>query len=450
MNGDAIVPRRIDNKEGLQMGRWTSICHALVLFLGLAFPALAYAADEAGHFQGPTAQAIVGEEQTADPSKAIPLPNQPAELAQRLVELSRARFDLQYKTFGVQEFLDKLDLAHRLKMAAARLAGDEKAQLAAAQDLQRQLEQVSAAMETRCRGTTAPIVDRELARYRAQQAAALVAKHDADTTAEIDCCRKAVAAAGELRRALTLAYEAGVLPSTDMLRLSWHPCEARIALIDLTMPEPEEAKRARTVALEELLQLADKACDAKRSAYMAGLSPFVELYAVLGERSRIAMHLAREQGNRDEELKAAGQMIQADRSRLERLHELHERNVGLLAFDELEKAMMQLKVHEAEYLLIQHRHEAETASGEAARHLQIDAANATLHRRQHDLHEAHQTLLRLKHLHGEGGCYALAVVEAAVRERLVRILLQQGQLELAKLQQEQDAGADSRSPPTWP
>ena len=414
----------------------------LLIFLGLVFPSLVCAADEVGRFQRPTTQRSVGEEQTGDPSKAITLPDQPAELAQRLVELSWARFDLQYKTFGVQEFLEMLDLAHRLKMAAARLEGDENAQLVAVQDLRRQLEQVSAAVEARCRGTTLPLVDRELARYRVQQAAAQVANRAADKTAELECRRKAVAAADELRRALTSAYEAGVLPSIDMLRLSWHSCEARIALINLTVAEPEAAQRARIVALEELSRLADKACDVERSSYLAGLSSFFGLCAVLGERGRIAMHVAREQGDRDEELKAVGQMIEADMFRLERLRESHASGQERVSFGELEEAKMQLKDHQVELTLIEQRHTAETASGEAARDLQIAGANATCNRRQHDLHEARQTLWRLKLLHGKGGCCTFAVFEAAVRERLARILSEQCQQELAELQAECAADAD--------
>ena len=169
-----------------------------------------------------------GQPQTAGLSETVTLPNDPAELAQRLVELSRSRFDLQCKGFGVQELLEKLDLAHRLRVAAARLEDDEEAELAADEALLGELEQISALVEMRCQRHTTPIIDRELIRYRVQEASALVARHSGDKTTEIECRKKAVAAAAELRSALMVADKAGVLPWTDLLRLSQNSCQAEI------------------------------------------------------------------------------------------------------------------------------------------------------------------------------------------------------------------------------
>ena len=329
----------------------------------LVFPLMA----QAGNAESPNPRHSQGKEQTA--AREITLPKDTAGLAQRLVELSRAKFDLQYKTFGVQEFLDMLDLAHRLRMAAARLEGDQEAQLAAAQGMHRQLEQISAVMEIRCRGTTTPIIDRELARYRVQEAAALVAKHADDRTAEIEHRRKAVVAAGELRRALTLAYETAVLRSTDMLRLSWYPCEARIALINLTIAETEEAKKARIVALERLLELADEAAKARRLVYESGLASGDELDLVLIEQCRIAARVAREQGDRDEELGAVRRIMDAHLRRLKRAYELSAKGVG--THSTREKMEMQSLDHQVQLIEVQRRHEAEEVGREAIRSLDI-------------------------------------------------------------------------------
>jgi hypothetical protein len=382
----------------------------------------------------------MGQEQTASPSRAITLPDEPAALAERLVELSQARFDLQYKTFGVQEVLEKVDLAYGLRMAAARLEGNKEAELATAKNFHRQLQQISTAAERSYQGTTTPIIDRELVRYRVQKAAGEVARHAGNKTAEIECCRKAVAATAELRRALVPAYEAGVLPWTDMLKLSWHHCEARLALIDLTADEPAEAMKTRAAVLGELLDLADEVFEARDTLFKIGLVSSEDLDLVRVERSRIAAYLARERGNRDEELSAVRCIVDAQRSRLQRV--MKSIRSGAVAHSEYEKAQSQ--VFDAEFQLseLQARHEFEEAQarhdfeegGHEPTHVELQLAHARLRKLKADLDQAHGNLQIQQILYSEGACDALAVIEAAVLDRLADISLRQCHLDLAELQ----------------
>jgi hypothetical protein len=362
------------------------------------------------------------------------LPEKPNELGKRLVELSQARFDLQYKTFGVQEILDMLDLAHRLRMTAASLEDDADAQLTATQDLLHQIQQISATMDLRCQESTKPIIDRELARYRVQIAAAQVAEYSDDKTTAIECHKTAIAVAGELRRAVMLAYETGVLPPIDMLKLSRHSSDARIALINLTEEEAEQAKAGRVAAWEELAVLTDTVLEATRLSYTVGLVSFDELNTLICERFRIALQLAHEQDDHEGEVQAIRQILAAQRFQLERLSSTRNRTPDLISSGELHETEMQVKHSEAQLMELQATQGADELGEESAQMLQIQIANARKHRLMAELDEHRRRSIRLKLLWSKGGCHELNVIEAVVRERITELSLKQCRQGLAELQ----------------
>jgi hypothetical protein len=262
-------------------------------------------------------------------------------------------------------------------------------------------------------------------------AAALVAKHVGDRTAEIECRKNAVAAAGKLLRAVTLAYEAGVLSPIDMFKLSWHHCEARIALINLTIPASEEAKNARIQALQELLKLADMALETERIRYQAGLAPYAELESILVDQSRIAARLADERGNHDEELEAVRRIMDVYANRVRRCHQLHAVNQSCQS--ELDAAERQFKDIQVVVQEVELGHKIRDAGDENSHNVQISLAELSRLKSMADHRLADTHLSRLKLIHRAGGCDAFTVIEAAVRERLASTLLRQCELDIMEL-----------------
>jgi hypothetical protein len=373
----------------------------------------------------------MGQEQTAGPSETIALSDGPGGLAQRLAELSQARFDLRCKAFGVPEVLQAINLAHDLRIAAARLEGDEEAELTAIKELHRELEKIAAAVEKCCQGIAVPVVDRELIRYRIEESAALAAEHTADKTVEIECRRKAVAAAEDLQRALMAASEAEVLSLAQMLELSWHAADARIALIDVTTGEPAVAQQARAVVFGELLKLADESLQVVMRRYDIGLALLSDVELTRAERSRIAVRFAREQGDREEELRALEQISDVEETRFAHLRAAS--GGGRRRTVELENTLSRLADAQADLEIARHRHKAEDAGVERKRQLLLGIRRATSTRLKAELERASSALQRWKAGYQVGVCSEFAVVESAARRRLAEIRLRQCEMELARL-----------------
>jgi hypothetical protein len=384
----------------------------------------------------------VADEPSADSSREIDLPEDPSELAQQLVGLSRAKFDLHCKTFGVQEVMGMFDLAHSLRMATERRSSNEGAQLAAAEDLHRQLEELYDAVESCYQGTDQPIIDRELLRYRVQQTAALVAEIGGNKTTQLECTQRACTAAADLQRALMLAYEADAIPWNDMFAISWYHCEAKIALINLTTLEPVEAANDRAVAIEELLHLSDRLLGKRNWCADTGRWHCRDLEWGEIECSRIAARLARERGNREEEIIAHETLVAASIRRRDCFSKLLDKAV--LTSSEFNKARLHVEDAELQLEEARARHKLEdfsregTQSGSDVESLELKSSLAMVRSGKLDREcgELQRGLFLTMKRYSLGGCDALAVIEAAVCTQLVSTSLEQCRSDLEEIHAE--------------
>jgi hypothetical protein len=274
-----------------------------------------------------------------------------------------------------------------------------------------------------------------LIRYRVREAAAQVARHAGDKITEIACRRKAVATAADLRRALIVAYEAGVLPWTDILELFWRSHQAEIALVEITADDPANAKMARAAVLGELMELADAVYRERQTLYKLGLTSWPDVQLAQVERSRIAVHLAREQGDREEELRAVCRVVDAQSSRYRRFLLLRENNVDFVASREFETVEWEFKVAQAQLVEVRARHEAGDASGEHKRLALVKIHTARCMKLEAEVQRARRDLAARKTAYQQGVCDALVVVDAAARHRLAELSLGQCRLDLEQLQQ---------------
>lgn len=373
----------------------------------------------------------LGQEQPATPSRKADLPDDPVALSQRLVKLGWARFDHQCKAFGIEEVLETVALAHRLQMAAACVDDNDKAELAAAEELYRETERILATVENRCHQTSTPIVDCELARYRFHEAEALVAQHSEEKSVEIECRKRAVAAAMELRRALISAYKAGVLPWPHMLKLAWYPCEARITLADLTTDEPTQLAKMHVTVLEELLELADGVIQSRLEIYTTGFASLAEVELAMIERSRIAARLAEERGDVAEELAALQKIVDFRSARLRRAEQLSKIE-GEANLDR-EKAEWQFHDAQVQLRVARLAYEGQAAGNDPSQ-IEIGIMSARRTKMEADSARARVHFLRVEALYSKGHFDEFTLVEAAVLARLTDMSLRQCRLDLERLQ----------------
>jgi hypothetical protein len=361
------------------------------------------------------------------------------------IEALRADAENLHRQLAVQEPAEAKhwsDVAQSYRWSAERLSGDEQTELAAAEDLRRQLKKLSDAIEKRCQGADQPIIDREFVRYRFQQAAALVAKHNGNKTAEIECTRKAFMAATQLQRALMLAYEADAIPWNDMFAMSWYPCEAKLALISLTAPEPIEAANDRAAAWEELLHLADKLFE--RQALFGLDSSSYDQELVRLEQSRIIACLARERGNREDELHALQRIVEAYRHHVRYTEILYVNRCS--GYFQLNKAEEQVNTANHELEQARLRHQIEDTAREAGQ-IESEIVNVRLRRSvaedtrivlNRTRAETEQNLYFRRIGYNRGYCDVLAVTEAAVRNHLINVSLGQNDVDLHRIYAEEE------------
>ena len=145
---------------------------------------------------------------------------------------------------------DGFRFAGELRVIVGRLKDGQNAQLLALRT-RAQADRVLAMIEADYRNERASLSDVSRARYESHMAAASLAQAEGDRDAEIAARKQAVADSEIACAAWEARGTAGLPIGSRLLEASARRCEAKLALIDVTMADPATASEARVAAIDE-------------------------------------------------------------------------------------------------------------------------------------------------------------------------------------------------------